>query len=164
MEPQDWSNLNNIQVGRYAEYYVKMEFTQYGFDVYGAEVDDHGVDFVVRTPQGVYLDIQVKSARSAQTGYHYVFARKEKFKLKENLYAAVVLFPNNKPPKLFLIPSMAWQKPSDLFCDRDYVGKKSKPEWGLNLSEKNMIELNQFEFGKCIKVLLRDRKSGVSKP
>jgi len=35
-------------VGRYAEYYVKMEFTLHGFDVYSAaEVDDKGIDFVI---------------------------------------------------------------------------------------------------------------------
>ncbi len=33
MEKYDWSRLNALQLGKYAEYYSKMEFTLFGFDV-----------------------------------------------------------------------------------------------------------------------------------
>jgi hypothetical protein len=33
----DWARLNPLQVGRYAEYFTKMEFTLYGFEVYTSE-------------------------------------------------------------------------------------------------------------------------------
>ena len=69
MEKYDWSRLTHLQVGRFAEYYVKMEFTLYGFDVYQAEVDDKGIDFVVRKGHDRCFDIQVKSVR----GFNYVF-------------------------------------------------------------------------------------------
>ena len=61
----DWSKLNNIQLGRYAEYYAKMEFASYGFEVYTSEVDDHGIDFIAKTKNSRYLEIQVKSVRQA---------------------------------------------------------------------------------------------------
>lgn len=48
MERYTWSRLSSLQLGRYAEYFVKMEFTLYGFDVYTSEVDDRGIDFVIR--------------------------------------------------------------------------------------------------------------------
>ena len=67
----NWSKLNHMQIGRYAEYYAKMEFTSYGYDVYTSEVDDHGVDFVAKSPQGVFLEVQVKAVRD-----NYVFIRK----------------------------------------------------------------------------------------
>jgi len=63
MEKYDWSRLTHLQVGRFAEYFVKMEFTLYGFDVYQAEVDDKGIDFVIRKGHERYFDIQVKSIR-----------------------------------------------------------------------------------------------------
>ncbi len=50
-EDYDWGKLNHLQLGRYAEYFVKMEFTRHGFDVYSAEVDDKGIDLVVRREQ-----------------------------------------------------------------------------------------------------------------
>ena len=58
----NWKKLNSLQLGKYAEYYVKMEFTLYGFDVYTAEVDDKGIDFVIRRNEK-YYDLQVKSVR-----------------------------------------------------------------------------------------------------
>ena len=48
MPNTNWSELSHLQLGRYAEYYAKMEFASFGYDVYTSEVDDHGVDFVAR--------------------------------------------------------------------------------------------------------------------
>lgn len=80
MEPHNrykWSRLNHLQLGRYAEYFVKMEFTLFGFDVYTAEVDDKGIDFVVRKDATQYYDVQVKSVFKST----YIFMQKEKFDL-----------------------------------------------------------------------------------
>ena len=65
MPNTNWSELSHLQLGRYAEYYAKMEFASYGYDVYTSEVDDHGVDFVARNPNdGEYYEIQVKAVRN----------------------------------------------------------------------------------------------------
>ena len=45
MPRMKWDKLNQRQLGQYGEYYAKMEFASYGYDVYTSEVDDHGVDF-----------------------------------------------------------------------------------------------------------------------
>ena len=66
-----WSRLNHLQRGRYAEYYAKMEFTSYGYEVYTSEVDDHGVDFVVKEPStNKFLEVQVKSLMD--NGYIFI--------------------------------------------------------------------------------------------
>ena len=41
----------------------KMEFTRHGFDVYEPEVDQRGIDFVIRKSEGKYYEMQVKSKR-----------------------------------------------------------------------------------------------------
>lgn len=75
MPNTNWSELSHLQLGRYAEYYAKMEFASYGYDVYTSEVDDHGVDFVARNPDdGQYYEIQVKAVRNLD----YVYIRKDK--------------------------------------------------------------------------------------
>lgn len=153
-EAYDWGRLNHMQLGRYAEYFVKMEFTRHGFDVYTAEVDDKGIDFVVRKERmdgdGAtsinYHDVQVKSVRRL----NYVFIRKDKLLMRENLLVAVVLFENGELPNLYLIPAMAWQQPDGLLVDRNYEGLKSKPEWGLNLSHKNLVLLEEYRFEQSI--------------
>ena len=44
----DWEKLTPLQLGKFGEYYAKMEFASYGYDVYTSEVDDHGVDFIAK--------------------------------------------------------------------------------------------------------------------
>lgn len=150
MERFDWKRLSPLQVGRYAEYFVKMEFTLYGFDVYQAEVDDKGIDFVIRRDKVRYHDVQVKSVR----GLNYIFFRKEYFELRENLYAAIVILDSGESPKLFLVPAAVWLKPDALFVSRDYgPPKKSKPEWGICLSPKNYPLLQQYAFENVIVTL-----------
>jgi hypothetical protein len=143
----DWQDLSHLQIGRYAEYLVKMEFALHGMDIYGSEVDDKGIDFVVVQREGVpaprYYDVQVKSIR----GHGYIFFPKDKFDLRDNLLAALALFSANASPDLYLIPSTAWRQPNALLRDHDFgEGKKSKPEWGLNLSAKNRSLLEQYGF------------------
>ena len=146
MEPYHWEHLSPLQLGRYAEYFVKMELTRHGFDIYTSEVDDRGIDFVIRKDAATYYDVQVKSVRN----WNYIFFSKDKFKLRRNLLAVVAIFVENEPPHLFMIPATAWQKPNALLVDRDYAGKKSKPEWGLNSSQKNRQLLNQFSLETMI--------------
>jgi hypothetical protein len=141
MQRYQWSQLSKSQLGRYAEYFVKMEFTLYGFDVYSAEVDDKGIDFVIRK-EGRYYDVQVKSCRNLT----YIFFPKDKFELRQNLLAAIVLFVDNEPPNLYLVSSTVWIEPNALFVSRDYEGKKSKPEWGLNLSQRSLLLLHSYAF------------------
>jgi hypothetical protein len=144
----DWSRLNHLQIGRYAEYLAKMEFTLHGFDVYGAEVDDKGIDFVVRRGPDRFVDVQVKSLRRAG----YVFAPKTKFEPRETLAMALVLFRDGSPPDQFLIPAPRWREPEGIFVSRDYGGGlKSVPEWGVNVSARGMSQLEPFRFEHVVK-------------
>lgn len=149
MTSEHWKHLNGMQLGKYAEYLVKMEFLKHGIDVFTAEVDDKGIDMVIRIDKNTFHDIQVKSSRK----FNYIFMAKSKFELRENLYAAIVLF-NDKSPDFFLIPSTEWKIPNALLRDRDYEGKKSAPEYGINLSKKNLTILETYRFETIISQLL----------
>ncbi len=148
MDPQHgrWSHLNHLQVGRYAEYFVKMQFVLQGFDVYAAEVDDRGIDFVLRQEPDRYWDVQVKSIRN--TGYG--FFRKAKFRIRPNLLAALAVFREAPEPDLFLIPATAWLQPNDVLVDRDYADGRSAPEYGINLSQKGIKALEAFRFAAAM--------------
>jgi hypothetical protein len=150
MERYIWSRLNKQQVGAFAEYFVKMELTMYGFQVYGTEVDDRGIDFVARFERGPFIEIQVKSIRSAG----YVFMQKEKFPLRENLFLALAVLSEGQPPDLYLIPAAAWTASNTALVSRDYEGLKSKPEWGINLSKRNMPGLAAYRFGSVVSDLI----------
>ena len=144
-----WERLNTLQLGRYAEYFAKMEFASYGCDVYTSEVDDHGVDFVIKDAAKRFYEIQVNAIR----GSGYVFMQKSKFDVfNPSLYLTLLLFHDNALPEIYLIPATAWNTPNDLFVDRDYdkPGQTSKPEYGLNLSKKNQIHLEPYRFQSII--------------
>lgn len=148
-----WSELNNIQLGRYAEYYAKMAFTAHGFYVFSAEVDDHGVDFVVRPSAGNrYYEVQVKSVRN----FTYAYITKNKMSLDdkndplpENRLVCYLRFVDGCEPEIYLIPAAAWKQPNEIFKDRRYDGLKSKPEWGISISKKHLPKLEEYRFDKA---------------
>lgn len=77
-----WSELTTQQLGQIGEYYAKMEFISYGYEIYTPDIDDHGVDFIAKDKVG-------------------------------------------------------WRTPNALLVNREYgLGKKSKPEWGDKLFQK----------------------------
>ena len=160
MEPFNWSRLNRLQIGRYAEYLVKMEFVKHGMAVFSAEVDDIGVDLVVRvqeddpegkTKPGRHFDIQVKSSRSREeAGYSYIYCLKSNLPTTGNFYVALGLFEDGQEPKLFLIPATDWRERRDLFVDRKY----DTAEYGLNFSKKHLQQLEEeYAFSKQTKKL-----------
>jgi len=139
-----WSKLNHLQIGRYAEYYAKMEFTSYGFDVYSSEVDDHGVDFVAKPPKSSnFYEVQVKSVRN----FGYVFLPKTKMQISANRLVCYMNFIDGNLPTVYVIPATAWLAPNAVLVDRKYdkPGQKSEPEWGINISHKNLQLLDPYK-------------------
>ena len=132
-----------MQLGRYAEHLTAMQFVLHGLDVYAAVIDDRGIDFVLRRANGRYWDVQVKSVRAR----NYVFMRKDVFRPRPNLLLALTLFEDGAPPEHYLIPASRWETPDTVFVDRDYDGRASAPEYGLNLSRKALQVLEQYRFG-----------------
>ncbi len=125
----------------------------YGFQVYETEVDDRGIDFITRHENGPFIEVQVKSIRS----YGYVFLEKKKFMPKEYLYLALVIFTEGHLPELYLVPSIIWRNPDTFFVSRDYEGLKSKPEWGLNISKKNIVLLEPYRFKRTVEDLINNK-------
>lgn len=144
MPNMKWSELSSMQLGQYGEYYAKMEFTSYGYDVYTSEVDDHGVDFVARDVKtGAFFEVQVKSIR----GYNTVFIPKDKMVLDEYRLICFLHFTNGELPEVYIIPATEWKNPNFLLVERNYdkPGQKSKPEWGINYSKKNISLLDKYK-------------------
>ena len=141
-----FDNLNHLQIGRIGEYWTKLWLTFKGFDIYTSEVDDKGIDFIVRNSSNYHIDVQVKTVRQ-NTKYVYVAKECWKDGLRENLYLALVLIRNGELPEVLFIPSVVWLTPNHIFKDKlyDKEGQTSKPEWGINLSNKNLDELRSYE-------------------
>lgn len=146
----NWSRkeLTSQKLGRFCEYYAKMSLASYGMNIYTSEVDDHGIDFVAET-QKHFLKFQVKSIRQ---GTNYVYVRKSNFDITDSsLYLILLLLEEGKQPDMYMILSSAWNNTdSRLFVYHSYDGKKSEPEYGINISQRNMSELEKYKINKII--------------
>ncbi|MDD3227806.1 MAG: hypothetical protein PHE09_01190 [Oscillospiraceae bacterium] len=145
-----WSRreLTPQKLGAFCEYYAKMALVSYGMSVYTAEVDDHGIDFVAETKSG-FLKFQVKSVRE---NTKYVFMRQEHFDVKDSsLYLILIQLSDGEHPDMYVIPAAAWRDSnSKLLVYHAYEGKKSAPEYGVNLSSKTLPELQQYKLEKML--------------
>lgn len=144
-----WDKLPDKQFGTYVEYLAKLYFIQRGDDVYLPEIDNKGIDFVVRRPTGRYLEIQVRGRRKPPPPkpFNYFFIEKSTFPMKRNRWMFLALYSDRKRPHgdYYLIPVTAWKKPNALFKDYKYdTGQKSPPEWGLNLQGSYLHLLNPY--------------------
>jgi hypothetical protein len=127
-----------------------MELTMHGFDIYTSEVDDKGIDFVARKGASKYWDVQVKSVFKSK----YIYFAKSAFDIQQaNLLAAVVPFVDGHAPSIYLIRAQEWKSPNGLLVSRDFEGRGSPPEWGLQLATKNMTLLSPYAFEQVVGTL-----------
>ena len=144
----DRDGMTPQKIGAFGENYAKMIFTSYGAAIYTSEIDDHGIDFIAETEKGIFK-FQVKTVRTNKT--NYVFMKQKYFSIDDpNLFLLLILLTNNEKPDSYIIPANAWKNHDGFFVDRKYEGKKSQPEYGLNLSKKNMPKLESYRCAKWL--------------
>ncbi len=56
--------------------------------------------------------------------------------LSETCLIALAIFGNREVPTLFLIPSTVWRTPDKCFANRDFPGRKTPPEWGIDKAHR----------------------------
>ncbi len=138
-----WSSgsLTPQKVGVFCEYYAKMTLISYGVNIYTSEIDDHGIDFIAEGRNG-FLKFQVKGIRGSS---QYVFMPKEYFNIADDaMFLLLVLLIDEEHPDMYIIPTSAWRQKNSVFVSHDYEGKKSKSEYGVNVSRKNMPALEKY--------------------
>lgn len=138
-----WSRkeLTTQKLGAFCEHYAKMTLISYGVNVYTSEIDDHGIDFVAEG-RNDFLKFQVKSTRASS---QYIFMTKEYFNINDDaMFLFLILLSDGNHPDMYIIPTAAWRQESKVFVSHNYEGKKSKPDYGVNISKKNMPELEKY--------------------
>lgn len=146
----NWSRkeLTKQRLGSFGEYYAKMVLASYGMSIYTSEVDDHGIDFVAETKSG-FMKFQVKTVRHDT---NYVYMLEEHFDVEdETLFLFLSILTDGELPVCYIVPATVWKNDvTGMFVHRTYEGKKSKPEYGMNLSAKNMPFLDDYRIEKMI--------------
>ena len=94
----------------------------------------------VETPSGRSLEVFVSTQRPGG----YVFWTKRRFEPASDRFAAIVLLAEAEQPDVYLVPSTEWRHASPPFTDRDNVGKKSEPEYGISLARTSLPALARY--------------------
>ena len=156
-----WSSLDDerktggLKRGHFAEYYAEMQLTLYGFEVYKPLVDDRGIDFIIRNQNRVFFDIQVKSTTDDKN----IIITRNKFIPNEHLYLVAVQFVDEKEPEMYIIPSTKWADPdSDKKIFYDSGVKNKKPQYGIELTDKKCVLLQEYKFENYIKTIKNKKR------
>lgn len=135
-----WRSMSPIKVGRYGKYLAKQKLARLGLDVFPDGLPDHDADVVVRSrDRGKYFDIQVRTLR--RWG-NYFFITEDEFPQKDGAYLALVVLPEDSEPEYCLLAQSAWGEGHPKYLVHyHYVGRKSRPEYGIRMTENVMQEL-----------------------
>lgn len=131
--------LTNIELNKKAKEIVKEKFKEYG-----AKIIEKDRIFSIKTKEGKGIKVLVKSIRRPTE--YVLILKKHMDARQDNFYIALVIFTGDNIPELFLIPAIAFLEPNDLLRDRP---KYKEPEFGMNVSNKNMPLLNIYKFTNC---------------
>ena len=142
-----WLHLNRQQKGTYGEYIAKMEFVMYGYLVFGAEIDDRGVDFVIKNNAGKHFDVQVKTV----TKSNYTYIKESKF--SEELWICLVVLNEGEQPKIYLLSGRDWDSDTKGLLQRHCFPNANEPEYGIHLAKKRMPLPERFEFDRSVERL-----------
>lgn len=128
-----------------------MRFLEAGLEVYTTEVDDRGIDQLVRYAPGRCLEIQVKAVRKR----NLTFVQKKHLgssdeEITERLNCgycmAFLLFEDGLEPEFFLIPGYAWLQPNDLLVDNPIGDRTNGPYFQLSPSRKAQPILDRYRY------------------
>lgn len=147
-EQKSWAELDKLRLGRWGEQFAAMALMRGGFDVYMPFVDDRSIDLLIRLDgnERQFAELQVKTIRLGKVP-SYAFMRKRLFPLSDSRYLAlVVIMDEQSEPAIYLIPARVWADPRAPFTSRDFVGKKSEPEYGVSVSRANLSLFDGYRF------------------
>jgi hypothetical protein len=94
----------------------------------------------VRTPSGTAAEVFVSTQRLGG----YVFWTKRRLELAANRFAGVVLLTDAQEPLVYLVPSLEWLHAAPPLKDRDNIGKRSEPEYGISLARSSLPALARY--------------------
>ena len=116
----------------------------YGYLVYSAEIDDRGVDFVVRNETGRHFDVQVKTV----TDRNYTYITESKF--SESLWICLVVLREGGHPTLYLFSGRDWNSDTNDLLQRHHYPKSKEAEYGIHIAEKRVSVMEQFAFDRSV--------------
>lgn len=139
----NWSAFTTLQFEKYAAHFVKMNFVAANCAIYEDAGGSRGVDFVVKNEKGQYVDIYLATVYIGKTNYVAIPKYYWDKELRENLYVALVLFMDEHEPIFYLIPSIVWRTPNELFTD--------SADYSRNINLHGVLIFQKTQFQRSLK-------------
>jgi hypothetical protein len=105
----------------------------------------------VTTPSRRSLEVFVSTQRVGG----YVFWTKRRLVPAEDRFAAIVLADGTEGSELYLVPSTEWRHAEPPLKDRDNIGKRSEPEYGISLAQSWLPALERYRWDQRATEYLR---------
>lgn len=139
-------NIKNMTKGEFAKYNNELVLNllkKQGFNV------SKTIDGKCRTKFNVSQSYNIKIAGyryNEKVSGNYAYVLKKNFDIINEKYLFFVLCIDNVP-HILKIPSSVFinPAPNSAFKNRDYVGKKSLPEYGIVINKNTLKELLTYE-------------------
>jgi hypothetical protein len=136
-----WSDLDRIELRGLALELAREALEKAGYAVTGPF--DQRSNILAADTDADTFEVHVRTSRN----FNYTFLTKANFQPADARSALVVVLVDEEDPRLYLIPSRAWETADDVLVDREYDDLASDPEWGLNLSRRALSTLERFALG-----------------
>jgi hypothetical protein len=94
------------------------------------------------TPSGRLIEVFVSTQRLGG----YAFWTKRRLVPETDRYAAIVLLDDSPDPDVYLVPSTEWLEAVPPLKNRDNVGKRSEPEYGISLARSSLPALERYRW------------------
>ena len=99
----------------------------------------------VRTTTGRSLEVFVSTQRIGG----YTFWTKRRLQPAIDRIAVLVLLSDAPVPELYLVPSTEWLDARAPLTDRDYEGRKSEPEYGIEITSSTVPLLARYNWSSA---------------
>jgi hypothetical protein len=104
------------------------------------DTDSRSGALPVTTAGGRQVEVFVSTQRLGG----YAFWTKRRLQPASDRFVAIVLLSGAEAPQIFLFATTEWRNATPPFTDRDNVGKRSEPEYGVSLARSSLPALQPF--------------------
>jgi hypothetical protein len=136
---EQWSRLGGTELIEFGKEIVAMRLERIGCRVRRPANPRDG-RLEVTAADGRPLEVFVSTQRVGG----YAFWSKRRLQPARHRFAALVLLSDEPEPGVYLVPSVDWLEPAPPLTDRDYVGQKSPPEYGIEIGRSRLASLRRY--------------------
>lgn len=134
--------MTSFELMKYNIELVENLLTKQGYKLIKIDTERHKTAFKISKGSESF-NIKILGYRyNENTNGNYAYVRKHTFNIEKFKYLYFVMYTGDKA-NILKIPTYVFKSPASNspFKNRDYIGLKSLPEYGIEINKKNLAKL-----------------------